>query len=158
MLKIGISTIPRGYRVKDVMTPTVVFLRTEQMLDEAWEILHANSISGAPVLDGAGRLVGIVSKADVADPRRRSADHAATVRDAMTRVIYAVRSDDSILSAVRLMVDEDIHRVVVIGDDAKVAGIVTPMDVLRALLCGQDVADPNQIDPPLQFVDIRELP
>ncbi len=158
MLKVGISAIPRGLRVKDVMTSKVVFLRTAHTLDEGWETLHANCISGAPVLDGHGRLVGIISKADLADPRQRSREQAPTVRDAMTHVIYAVRATDSILNAVRLMVNEDIHRAVVIGDDGAVAGIVTPMDVLRALACGQDVADPNEIDPALQFVDVRELP
>ena len=75
----------------------------------------------------------------------------------MTRVIYAVRAGDSILAAIRLMVDEDIHRVVVVGDEGEVAGIVTPMDVLRALACGRDLADPDQVDPPIQFVDLREL-
>jgi CBS-domain-containing membrane protein len=158
MLKVGISAIPKGLRIKDVMTTSVVFLGTDQLLDDAWEILHGNCITGAPVLDIRGRLVGIVSKADLADPRRRGAGHAPAVRDVMTRLVYAVRTGDSILAAVRLMVDEDIHRAVVIGDDSSVAGIVTPMDILRALACGRDLADPNQVDPPLQFVDLRELP
>jgi CBS-domain-containing membrane protein len=157
MLKMGISAIPKGLRVKDVMSSSVVFLGTHQRLDEAWEILHTNCISGAPALSSLGRLVGIVSKADLADPRRRTSEHPSTVRDVMTRVIYAVRAGDSILAAVRLMIDEDIHRVLVVGDEGEVVGIVTPMDVLRAVACGQDLADPKQVDPPIQFVDPREL-
>jgi CBS-domain-containing membrane protein len=157
MLKMGISAIPKGLRVRDVMTSSVVFLCTYQVLNEAWDVLHTNCISGAPVLNSLGRLVGIVSKADLADPRRQTADRPPTVREVMTKVIYAVRGGDSILTAVRLMVDEDIHRAVVVGDDGSVVGILTPMDVLRALACGQDLADPKQPDARLQFVDLREM-
>ena len=81
-------------------------------------ILHAKSISGAPVLDPRGRLVGIASKADLADPRGRDVGEAAgltrAVKDVMTRVVYAVRADDSVLNAVRLMIAEDIHRAIVV--------------------------------------------
>jgi CBS-domain-containing membrane protein len=147
-------------RVTDVMTSDVVFLRTNETLDEAWEILHAKSITGAPVLDAHDRLVGIASKADLADPRPRARDTVGvvkTVRDVMTRVIYAVRARDSVLSAVRLMIAEEIHRVVALHDDGSVAGIVTPMDVLRALVRGDDITQSTQDASAVTFVDLREL-
>ena len=80
-----------------------------------------------------------------------------TVRDVMTRVVYAVRATDPLLCAVKLMIDEDIHRTVVVGDNGAIAGIVTPMDVLRALIHGDDIARSVQDGDTLKFVDLREL-
>jgi CBS-domain-containing membrane protein len=160
MLKVGIREQTRGIRVADVMTPDVTFLETNHTLDEAWQILHGRSISGAPVLSRTGQLVGIASKADLADPRHRTGDVVGTVRtvrDVMTRVVYAVRAGDPLLSAVKLMIDEDIHRAMVVSDNGTVAGIVTPMDVLRALLRVDDVDRSVEEGAPVKFVDLREL-
>jgi hypothetical protein len=44
MLKVGIPALAGGLRVADVMTEEVAFLETSQTLDEAWQILHAQSI------------------------------------------------------------------------------------------------------------------
>jgi CBS-domain-containing membrane protein len=142
------------------MTPNVTFLATNQTLDEAWQVLHSKSISGAPVLTSHGRLIGIATKADLADPRHRSGDVAGvvrTVRDIMTRVVYAVRAGDSVLAAIKLMIDEDIHRALVVGEHGAVVGIITPMDVLRALVNGETLATPAEDKIPLEFVDVREL-
>ena len=160
MVKIGMPALTQGMRVSEVMTSNVTFLQTTATLDEAWQILHARSISGAPVLSRFGQLVGIASKADLADPRHHVGDVVGTVRtvrDVMTRVVYAVRASDSVLSAVRLMIDEDIHRAIVVNQDGSVAGIVTPMDILRALVRGADVAGPGEERVRLKFVDPREL-
>jgi CBS-domain-containing membrane protein len=160
MLKVGLPALAGGMRVADVMTTEVVFLETTQTLDEAWQVLHARGISGAPVLNHAGRLVGIASKADLADPRHHRGDVTGVVRsvnDVMTRVIYAVRARDSLLSAVKLMIDEDIHRAIVVSESGLVAGIVTPMDVLRALVHGVDLSGRVADDESLEFVDVREL-
>jgi len=160
MLKVALPASAGGIRVADVMTTEVAFLETSQTLDEAWQILHAKAISGAPVLDHRGRLVGIASKADLADPRHRAGDVVGvvrTVRDVMTRVVYAVRARDSLLSAIRLMIDEDIHRAIVVSDNGSVAGIVTPMDVLRALVHGDHVTDGVDAKGALEFVDLRQL-
>jgi CBS-domain-containing membrane protein len=160
MLKVGIPPMTGGLRVADVMTTEVTFLETNQTLDEAWQILHAKSISGAPVLNARGRLVGIASKADLADPRHRAGDVVGvvrTVKDVMTQVVYAVRARDSVLSAVKLMIDEDIHRAVVVSDNGSVAGIVTPMDVLRVLVRGEDIAGSVTEAGSMEFVDLRAL-
>jgi predicted transcriptional regulator len=159
MLKVGMRAMAAGIRVADVMTTEVTFLRTNQTLREAWQVLHDQSITGAPVLGARDRVVGIVSKADLADPRRHSETPTATfgtVGDVMTRMIFAVRARDPVLCAVKLMIDEDIHRAIVVTDNGAIAGIVTPMDILRALVRGDDVAV-DASDGPIQFVDLRQL-
>jgi CBS-domain-containing membrane protein len=131
MIKVGML---ETLRVRDVMTEALVLLRTDTSIDAAWQILHEGGLGGAPVLDPHGRLVGVISLADLADPRRR--EQAITVGDVMTRVVYAVRSDDPAVAAVHLMLRENIHRVVVVDERGALVGIVVPTDVLRALVKG----------------------
>ncbi len=141
-------------RVKDVMTEAILLLRAEMSVDEAWSLLHDGGVTGAPVLDARGRLVGVLSNTDLADPRRRNADTATCVRDVMTRVVYAVRADDTVLTAVRLMADENIHRAVVVNDDGTLAGIVVPMDILRVLARDAEARGSNAH---VEYVDLGTL-
>jgi CBS-domain-containing membrane protein len=135
-------------RVRDIMTTEVVTLVASTSLDDAARSLTYHQVTGAPVLEH-GRIVGVVSKSDLVDPRHRSSgDAKPTVRDAMTRIVHAVRPGDPAMAAVRLMVDQSVHRAVVVDDKGKLAGIVSPMDILRALARGDAVQenDPAFLD------------
>src|SRR5690349_17753145 len=89
-----------------------------------------------------------------------------TVDDVMTHLVFAVRSGDPAMLAVRLMVEEGIHRAVVVDEGGKLAGIVSPMDVLRALARGELMqrreAPANNVEAhaepavAVQYVDLRE--
>jgi len=136
-------------RVKDVMTQAILLLRAETSIDEAWRQMHDGGVTGAPVLDARGRLVGVVSNSDLADPRRRDPGEPRSVGDVMTRIVYAVRAEDSAVTAVRLMAEENIHRAIVVNDDGTLAGIVVPMDILRVLA--------NGIEDGVEYVDLRKL-
>jgi CBS-domain-containing membrane protein len=85
----------------------------------------------------------MITRSDLADPRRRAS--ASTVEDVATRVVYAVRASDPIMNAVRLMLDESIHRALVVNEDGSIAGIVAPTDILKALLKGEDVGKSNAV-------------
>jgi CBS domain-containing protein len=141
--------------VRDVMSEALVFVGARMPAAEAAEILIRHRINGAPVLGDHGRVVGVVSKTDLIDPRRARQDNAHLVEDLMTRVLFAVRARDPVMQAVRLMVEEDIHRALVVNDDGTLAGIVAPMDILRALLKGTPVAAAGT--DPVKFVDLQKL-
>jgi CBS domain-containing protein len=70
-------------------------------------------------------------------------------------VLFAVRARDPVMQAVRLMVEEDIHRALVVNDDGTLAGIVAPVDILRGLLKGLSVGSAPAV--PVKFVDLRTL-
>jgi CBS-domain-containing membrane protein len=132
-------------RVRDIMTPDVITLAATTSVDDAARSLTFHQVTGAPVLE-RGRIVGVVSKSDLVDPRYRSSTVGEiTVRDAMTRAVYAVRPGDPAMLAVRLMVEENVHRMVVVDDQGKLAGIVSSMDVLRALARGDRVQDHDPV-------------
>jgi len=136
-------------RVKDVMTEALLILRVDEPVDQAWQRLHDAGLTGAPVVSPEGRLLGVLSNSDLADPRRRHAGGAGAVGEMMTRMAYGVRPTDPVLAAVRLMLAENIHRVLVVQEDGTLAGIVVPMDILRALAHSL----PDQV----AFVDLRSL-
>jgi CBS-domain-containing membrane protein len=140
------------------MTEGVVFLRASDSQEKAWQDLRANGVTGAPVLGEQGRLVGIITLTDLADPRRRKPETSGTVEDAMTRIVYAVRANDAAMVAVHLMIQEDIHRAVVVNDDGTIAGIVAPMDILRALARGVDLRDSSVAGSKVEYVDMGGIP
>jgi len=153
-------------RVRDIMTTKVITLSRSATTGEAARKLSDHRISGAPVLEGE-RIVGVVSKSDLLDMRTRSSrEGQLTVDDVMTHLIFGVRPGDPAMLAVRLMVEEGIHRVVVVNEAGKLAGIISPMDVLRALCRGERVTE-LEADIPVyeghadaavavQYVDLRE--
>ena len=132
MIKLGRE---KTVRVSDVMTTNLVVLDVHLTLGEAAAVLAEHRISGAPVVSGSAKPLGIVSRADLLDPRHQGSE--TTVEAAMTRVLYAVRPTDPVMAAVRLMATENIHRVVVVDGSGLLAGIVTSMDVMRALARGE---------------------
>jgi CBS domain-containing protein len=132
MIKLGRE---KTVKVSDVMSANLVVLDVHTSLADAAAVLSEHRISGAPVVSGSARPLGIVSRADLLDPRHQGA--GKTVADAMTRVLYAVRPGDPLMAAVRLMATENIHRVVVVDGGGLLSGIVTSMDVMRALARGE---------------------
>lgn len=133
-------------RVRDIMTSEVISLSTTTTVEDAARSLTFHRVSGAPVLD-QGRIVGVVSKSDLMNPRNRPATgEKITVGQAMTPVLKAVRPGDFALNAVRLMVEERVHRVVVVSESRKLVGILSAMDVLAALTRGERFEDMDALD------------
>ncbi len=135
----------RTLRVRDIMTTDVHTLQASASVAEAARELTSHCITGAPVLDG-GRIVGVVSTTDLVEPQNWPASGGQpTVDVVMTRLVYAVRPGDPVMTAVRMMASENIHRAVVVADDGRLVGIVTPMDVMRALARGDGVQDGDYV-------------
>jgi predicted transcriptional regulator len=147
--------------VKDVMNPDVMTVADEMTTGELARYLTEREISGAPVVDNQGHLIGVVSMTDIgrymAEPSdlestrgsefyRDPADEvtledfgqryieqsAATVRDVMTPVVHQVPANATVAEAARVMVREHIHRLVVTQGRQPV-GIITSMDLLRVV-------------------------
>lgn len=121
-------------RIKDIMTRGVYTVEAEASAGEAAWGLTRRHIGGAPARDAEGNLVGILSSTDLVNPEPSQWIRGdATVGDLMTPEVISLYEEDPAMAAVNEMVKRDIHRIVVLDGDSKLAGIVTPMDVLRAL-------------------------
>ena len=119
--------------IADIMTKKVLTIAPDAKAEDAAWGLTIAGFNGAPVQDEQGHLLGIVSKSDLVDPGRSKPDVPKKVADAMTPILFAVRAKDPAMDAVERMLETGAHRLVVVDDEGKLVGIVTPMDVLRAV-------------------------
>ena len=125
-------------KIADIMTRDVFTLPATCRADRAaWE-LALRGYTGAPVRDDAGRLVGVLSRSDLADPERNEGGlQQREVQELMTPAMFTLPPTAPVMQAIRLMVREGIHRVIVMDDERTLVGIVTSSDVLTALARGE---------------------
>jgi CBS-domain-containing membrane protein len=120
--------------VKDIMTKKVYTVEFDASAEEAAWGLTRRQIGAAPVKNKAGELVGILTKGDLVDPEPHEwIKKEATVGDLMDPEIIAVYEDDAALVAVHELASRNQHRLVVLNTENKLVGIVSTMDVVRAL-------------------------
>lgn len=110
--------------VSEVMTRKVITISEDQSREQAARLLSQYRISGLPVLNADGLLVGVVTEYDVI------AKNGRTVSDIMTRSIISVTPDTDVDAASHILVNERIKRLPVI-DRGKLVGIVSRADVVR---------------------------
>ncbi len=122
--------------VAAVMNQDVVSVRETLLIDELLVLLREMGISGAPVVDDEGKVIGVVSKTDVlglfetvSEDKRR----ALVVRDLMTPIAFTVAEDTPIVLASALMAYEGVHRLPVVTSEGEVIGILSTLDVLHWL-------------------------
>jgi CBS domain-containing protein len=131
--------------VKDVMTTQVVWVRKDATFREMAVALRENRVSAFPVIDDDGRVVGVVSEADLltkeamADPgviagllhhRDQNKARGVTAGDLMTAPAVTVRPEDTVDHAAKLMYDRRVKRLPVIDANGHLVGIVSRADVL----------------------------
>src|SRR5690349_385082 len=94
-------------KVADLMTRKVLTVAAEaDAQDAAWGFTM-KGLSGAPVKDERGNLIGVLSKSDLVDPEKRGSaqEERVTARDVMTPLLFAARASDPISFAARRMVE-----------------------------------------------------
>ena len=106
-------------RARDAMTPDPVTAGPDLPVRAAADLLVYHRVSGLPVLDGAGALVGVVSEADIIGKR------SATVGEIMSRAVVAVAPDARLERVAALMTRQRVNRVPVV-DAGRVVGILEP--------------------------------
>jgi CBS domain-containing protein len=133
--------------VKDVMTTQVVAVKLGASFKEMAARLRQDRVSAFPVIDDDGKVIGVVSEADMLTRKVLSADHAGTstgllhrgeqekaedltAGDLMTHPAITVSPEDSVEVAARLMYTLQVKRLPVIGPCGRLAGIISRTDVL----------------------------
>jgi CBS domain-containing protein len=144
-------------RAMDVMTPNVITVDPDTSVQSLAKLLSERGISGAPVVDSNGRMIGIVGEGDLLhraeigterrSERRNSwwlehfasdlardyvKSHGRTVKDIMTRNVVTVTEDTNLGEVATLLETNRIKRVPVMRDE-KIVGIVSRSNLVRAL-------------------------
>jgi CBS domain-containing protein len=126
-------------KVRDIMSPKLVTFEATASAEEAAWALTRRHIGGAPVLDGEGHLVGMLTKGDLVNPEPAQwIKGEPTIEDLMTPDVVAIHADEPARAAAEGMIQRDIHRIMVVDDDEKVIGIVSSTDIVRAVAAGLD--------------------
>ncbi len=141
-------------KVRDIMRRDVITVRPETPLKEVARLLVEHGISGLPVVDGEGRVVGVVSEGDLivkergetgrprllgallASERARAElakVEARTAGDAMTSPPITIEPTAPVRVAAARMVERQVNRLPVV-EDGRLVGIVTRADLVRAFV------------------------
>ena len=123
-------------QVKEIMNPEVLSLRAGELASDALGHLGTMQVSGAPVIDGQHRPIGVVSWDALL-----TAPLGALVSDRMTTPALTVHGDTSVREAARVIAASGHHRLVVIDEHGQLDGMVSALDLLRALV-GAPVSHP----------------
>lgn len=149
--------------VADLMNRDVQTVTPTTALSEAIKILVDRQISGLPVVDEAGKLVGVISESDLMwrekgldrppyimfldsviylqNPAQHDRDlHKVlgqTVGEVMTAGAIAITADATIQAAAKIMHDQKIHRLPVIDAEERPIGIITQGDIVRGIATEQ---------------------
>lgn len=130
-------------KISEIMTDDVFTVSATAPVEEVAWALAIRTISGAPVRDSRGRLVGTVTKAELTDPERGAwpAGAQLTAQDVMSPRVIVARADAPAIDAVRTLARERTQQIIVVDREGEVVGVVTPMDVLKALVHGDSFVE-----------------
>lgn len=147
--------------VREVMSTQVVTFAPGDTVEHALRTLIDSGVDAAPVVDGAGSVVGMLSSADLVvkeaklhlpsfisvlgasfEIGKRDFDAdlekalGSTVAQLMSTDVVTCRPDDTIERAATLMHDEQVSRIPVTDEGGRLVGLVSRHDILRAILEG----------------------
>jgi CBS domain-containing protein len=156
-------------RAHQIMTRPVITVTPETSIVEAANIMLQKHVSGLPVVDATGKLVGIVSEGDfirrseigtqrkrgrwlrfILGPGKSASDfvheHGRKISEVMTRSPLTITEDTALAEIVELMEKNNVKRLPVIRAD-KVVGIVSRANLLQAVASlAREVPDPTADD------------
>ncbi len=141
---------------RDIMTETVIACVPETKLEDAVRTLAEHDISGMPVINATGRVVGIVTEADLllADHlkpplmktalfgvyvlresvmERMAEARGLRVEDVMTRQVVTCGPDTPVDDVARILHDRKINRVPIVDEAGKLIGILSRADIIEAM-------------------------
>lgn len=146
----------QGMAVSNIMTRKLITVTADTTIEDISKLIIANRISGVPVVDSDNRVVGMVTQSDIIFRQIHNEPTFAataedlvllkegmkaekrfgagnTAKDIMTSPVITAHENDSIREVVELITKEKIKRVVIVDEEGRLVGIVSKMDIVRAL-------------------------
>jgi len=142
-------------RIKDLMTTTVLTVQPGTELKDAAALLAEHRVSGLPVVDDEGHVLGVLSEGDILYKEAGTQDKpgflerlltapppvafdlklaAKTVGQAMSAPALTIGPRRPVTEAATIMIEEGVNRLPVIDDEDRLIGIITRADLVRAFV------------------------
>jgi CBS domain-containing protein len=120
-------------KAKDIMSRTVTTIRYDGTLLDAIQLLVCKEISGLPVVDEKGKMIGIITEKDILNFIFSGNLKNTRVADAMSKEVVSF-SPETDMDTIALTVGQNRFRRVPIVEGDKVVGIVSRRDIIRSAL------------------------
>jgi len=130
------------------MSPNPISIPAVSTLKRAAEFLADHHFGAAPVIDSAGKAIGVISLTDIAqfvkkqrdpagthttcenEPRDGSAEIETEVQHVMTPMVFSVTPDTSPKQVIEAMLNENVHRLFVVDHLGLLIGVISTFDIL----------------------------
>jgi molybdopterin-containing oxidoreductase family membrane subunit len=135
---------------RDIMSRRIISVAPETPVEEIGKLLVSNRISGVPVVDAEGRLIGVVSESDIIFREIRHEPHLVerlgniilpepkekagnTAYDIMTSPPVTAGENTPLRELTQLITERKIKRIIIVDSEGRPAGIVSRIDIVKAL-------------------------
>lgn len=151
-LRHAAQRVARRVMVRDVMTRNVIHVRDDADIAEVTNLLSENRISGLPVVDGGGRVVGVITEADVLSMAGMKKDHAfkdilrhllgeplpvhtgsKRLRDVMSAPAITTGPESDIRDVALTIDEKRIKRLPVVDEQGRLIGLISRADIVRVI-------------------------
>ena len=110
----------------------VIVLKPDYTLKEAAKVLYSEGIRGAPVIDDAGKVIGVLTTADIMKALFEEKINSK-VADYMRKSVITISVNDDIIDAINKMLVYNVGRLVVLDNNERLIGILTRTDILKTI-------------------------
>ena len=129
------ATVSSDLRVADLMTIDPIVVSIDASIEDAEDLLRHNRITGLPVVDLSGRLVGVISQTDLlylevpeVQALIRHRERGIRVGEVMSSPPVTITSSATTTEAARIMNRDHLHRLVAIDEHGWPVGVISAMD------------------------------
>lgn len=123
--------------IDEFMVRDIITFSSDTPIDEAISVMLKSNISGAPVVDGQNKVVGMLSEKDclrvIMDEAYYNSLNDHTVADYMTEEVSIIRTHTDLLSVAKAFIESSFRRFPVLDHNNRLLGQVSRKDVLKAV-------------------------
>lgn len=135
-----LTTETTDLRVADLMTVDPIAVSMAATIEEAEELMRQHRITGLPVVNANGRLVGVISQTDLlyldvpaVQALIRHRERGVRVGEVMSTPPVTIDTAATLRQAARRMMDERLHRLVAVDADGRPIGVISAMDFVELI-------------------------
>ncbi len=121
------------YETKAIMSRDVVHVHPDTPIARVLELLIENDITGVPVVESNGDLVGIVTEKDMIGILFGQDTPSGTARDYMTEEVLSFDENDDIIAVCECLITNHLRRVPILAD-GRLVGIISRRDLIKYII------------------------